>query len=161
MLQLHQRDQQFNCLLRCGLYWRLDGTFIAKFTTPWRTLCPSTKTGLHKNSFDQVVTSGETPLDLRGWWNINMMLLNRTRYVMENGHNAGRTVARWCWCYVRNWYQNVTPPPPSSPPPPPPPPPHTHTHTRMTDEQSRSSEMLIDLRIAILLLRRHSYNSTT
>ena len=27
MLQLHLSDQQFYCLLKCVLYWRLDGTF--------------------------------------------------------------------------------------------------------------------------------------
>ena len=28
MLQLHPSDQQFNCLLKCGLYWRIDGRFL-------------------------------------------------------------------------------------------------------------------------------------
>ena len=28
MLQLHLIDQQFNCLQRCDLYWRLDGMSI-------------------------------------------------------------------------------------------------------------------------------------
>ena len=29
VLQLHLSDQQFNCLLKCVLYWRLDGGHIA------------------------------------------------------------------------------------------------------------------------------------
>ena len=28
MLQLHLSDQQFNCLLKCVLYYRLDGSYI-------------------------------------------------------------------------------------------------------------------------------------
>ena len=32
MLQLHLSDQQFNCLLRCYLYWRFDGTYAFVFS---------------------------------------------------------------------------------------------------------------------------------
>ena len=36
MLQLHLSDQQFNGLLKCVLYYRLDGIFIwFIFNTPW------------------------------------------------------------------------------------------------------------------------------
>ena len=38
MLQLHLSDQQFYCLLRCALYYRLYGTHWKQQTVPWPAL---------------------------------------------------------------------------------------------------------------------------